>query len=52
MSQDKKPVLVIIGGRFGGIELIKKLRDSSFDIIFIDKNSHHTFQTLVYQVAT
>ena len=52
MSQDKKPVLVIIGGGFGGIELIKKLRDSPFDIILIDKNNHHTFQPLLYQVAT
>ena len=52
MSQKKKPVLVIIGGGFGGIELIKKLRDSSFDIILIDKNNHHTFQPLLYQVAT
>jgi len=52
MSQDKKPVLVIIGGGFGGIELIKKLRDSLFDIILVDKNNHHTFQPLLYQVAT
>ena len=52
MSQDQKPVLVIIGGGFGGIELIKKLRDSPFDIILIDKNNHHTFQPLLYQVAT
>ncbi len=52
MSQKKKPVLVVIGGGFGGIELIKRLRDSSFDIILIDKNNHHTFQPLLYQVAT
>ena len=52
MSQKKKPVLVIIGGGFGGIELIKKLRDSLFDIILVDKNNHHTFQPLLYQVAT
>lgn len=52
MSQDKKPVIVIIGGGFGGIELIKKLRNSPFDIILIDKNNHHTFQPLLYQVAS
>jgi NADH:ubiquinone reductase (H+-translocating) len=45
MSQEKKPVLVIIGGGFGGIELIKKLRDSPFDIILINKNNHHTFHS-------
>ncbi|MEI7492607.1 MAG: NAD(P)/FAD-dependent oxidoreductase [Bacteroidota bacterium] len=52
MKQDKKPVLVIIGGGFGGIELIKKLRNAPFDIILIDKNNHHTFQPLLYQVAS
>ena len=52
MSQDKKPVLVIIGGGFGGIELVKKLRNAPFDIILIDKNNHHTFQPLLYQVAS
>ena len=52
MTQDKKPVLVIIGGGFGGIELVKRLRNSPFDIILIDKNNHHTFQPLLYQVAT
>lgn len=52
MIQNKKPVLVIIGGGFGGIELIKKLRNFPFDIILIDKNNHHTFQPLLYQVAS
>ena len=52
MIQTKKPVLVIIGGGFGGIELIKKLRNAPFDIILIDKNNHHTFQPLLYQVAS
>ena len=52
MIHDKKQVLVIIGGGFGGIELIKRLRHSAFDIILIDKNNHHTFQPLLYQVAT
>jgi len=52
MSVNKKPVLVVIGGGFGGIELIKKLRNAGFDIILIDKNNHHTFQPLLYQVAS
>jgi NADH dehydrogenase len=52
MDQEKKPVLVIIGGGFGGIGLIKKLRNAPFDIILIDKNNHHTFQPLLYQVAS
>jgi len=46
------PVLVVIGGGFGGIELIKKLRSQPIDIILIDRNNHHTFQPLLYQVAS
>ena len=52
MNQENKPVIVIVGGGFGGIELIKKLRNAPFDIILIDKNNHHTFQPLLYQVAS
>lgn len=46
------PVLVVVGGGFGGIELIKKLRSQPIDIILIDRNNHHTFQPLLYQVAS
>ncbi|MBE0646513.1 MAG: NAD(P)/FAD-dependent oxidoreductase [Bacteroidales bacterium] len=46
------PTLVVIGGGFGGIELIKKLRNKPFDIILVDRNNHHTFQPLLYQVAS
>ena len=46
------PKLVVIGGGFGGIELIKKLRNKPFDIILVDRNNHHTFQPLLYQVAS
>jgi NADH dehydrogenase len=45
------PRVVIIGGGFAGIELAKKLRDSC-QVVMIDKNNFHTFQPLLYQVAT
>lgn len=44
--------VVIVGGGFGGIELVKKLRDKDFQIVLLDKNNYHTFQPLLYQVAT
>lgn len=44
--------IVIIGGGFGGITLAKKLRNSSFEIVLLDKHNYHTFQPLLYQVAT
>lgn len=44
--------IVIIGGGFGGIELAKSLADKPVDIIMLDKHNYHTFQPLLYQVAT
>lgn len=50
-SSGKKRV-VIIGGGFGGITLVKKLRHKGFQLVLIDRNNYHTFQPLLYQVAT
>src|SRR5688572_32684300 len=50
-STDKKRI-VIVGGGFGGIRLIRKLRNKNFQLVLLDKNNHHTFQPLLYQVAT
>ena len=48
-----KPRLIIIGGGFGGIELIKKLgKENPFQIVLFDRYNYHTFQPLLYQVAT
>jgi NADH dehydrogenase len=46
------PHIVVVGGGFGGIELIKKLRKSNCRITLIDKHNYHTFQPLLYQVAS
>ena len=46
------PRIVIIGGGFAGIELAKSLAGSSVQVVLIDKQNHHTFQPLLYQVAT
>src|SRR5216117_1010033 len=43
--------IVIIGGGFGGLELIKKLDSNKFQIVLLDRNNYHTFQPLLYQVA-
>ncbi len=48
----KFPRVVVIGGGFGGIEVVKGLKDKPVDVLLIDRNNHHTFQPLLYQVAT
>lgn len=46
------PRIVIIGGGFGGITLAQSLRQKNAQVVLIDKNNYHTFQPLLYQVAT
>ena len=50
--EDHLKKVVIIGGGFGGIELAKKLDPEKFRVILVDRHNYHTFQPLLYQVAT
>lgn len=44
--------IVIIGGGFGGLQLAKTLRNSGVNVVLVDKQNHHQFQPLFYQVAS
>ena len=46
------PVVVIVGGGFGGLAAAKALKRAPARIILIDRTNHHLFQPLLYQVAT
>src|SRR6201992_2064778 len=48
----KAPLVVIVGGGFGGLTAAKKLKRSPVDVLLIDRSNHHVFQPLLYQVAT
>lgn len=48
----KHPRVVIIGGGFAGIAFAKKLRNKKLQVVLLDKHNYHTFQPLLYQVAT
>lgn len=48
----KVPHVVVIGGGFAGIKLVKKLKKAPVRITLIDRQNHHLFQPLLYQVAT
>jgi len=53
MSDIKKgDKIVIIGGGFAGLQLAKKLRKTDVKVVLVDKQNHHMFQPLFYQVAS
>ncbi len=51
-KQQVQPHVVIIGGGFGGIKAAYALRKAPVTVTLIDRNNHHVFQPLLYQVAT
>jgi NADH dehydrogenase len=46
------PHILILGVGFGGVGACKELRDANVRISLVDKHDYHTFQPLLYQVAT
>jgi len=51
-NPDDKSHVVILGGGFGGMSAAKKLAKAPVRITLVDKENHHLFQPLLYQVAT
>ena len=47
-----RPRVVIVGGGFGGLAAARALRKAPVDVVLLDRTNHHTFQPLLYQVAT
>ena len=48
----KQPRVIVVGGGFGGQEVVRRLKDAPVDVILIDRRNYHLFQPLLYQVAT
>lgn len=48
----QKERIVIIGGGFAGLNLVKKLDRQKFSITIVDKNNYHSFPPLFYQIAS
>jgi NADH dehydrogenase len=44
--------VVVIGGGFGGLEAVRKLRHAPVNVTLVDRRNFHLFQPLTYQVAT
>jgi NADH dehydrogenase len=47
-----RPRVIVIGGGFAGLWTVRALASASLDVLLIDRCNHHTFQPLLYQVAT
>ena len=47
-----RPRVLVLGGGFAGIGAAQNLKKSDVDVVLVDKNDYHTFQPLLYQVAT
>jgi NADH:ubiquinone reductase (H+-translocating) len=46
------PKVVVLGAGFGGMEVARHLGDVPVEVTVVDRNNFHTFQPLLYQVAT
>ena len=51
-SRPGRPRVVVVGAGFGGLAVARALADVPVDVIVVDRRNHHTFQPLLYQVAT
>src|SRR5262245_59081566 len=49
---NKMARVVIVGGGFGGLSAARALRKTDAQVVLIDRENHHLFQPLLYQVAT
>ncbi|RYE19566.1 MAG: NAD(P)/FAD-dependent oxidoreductase, partial [Sphingobacteriales bacterium] len=50
-DKSKFPLVVVVGGGFGGLQVAKHLKDKPVNVLMLDKHNYHTFQPLMYQVA-
>jgi len=52
IPKENLPRVVVIGGGFAGLNLVKKLRNLPIQLVMINKHNYHAFQPLLYQVST
>ena len=52
LNEKSRPRVVIVGGGFGGLKAAEALARLPVQVTLVDRSNHHTFQPLLYQVAT
>ena len=51
-ADGKRHRVVVVGGGFGGLQAVRRLRRAPVEVTLIDRRNFHVFQPLLYQVAT
>jgi NADH:ubiquinone reductase (H+-translocating) len=51
-SSSTRPRVLIVGGGFAGVGAAKALEHADAEIVVVDRHDYHTFQPLLYQLAT
>ena len=49
---ESRPRVVVLGGGFAGVGAARELKKAAVDVVLVDKHDYHTFQPLLYQLAT
>lgn len=50
--QSRRPRVLVLGGGFAGLNVVRGLKGAPVDVVLIDRENYHLFQPLLYQVAT
>ena len=51
-DKERRPRVAVVGGGFAGIGAARALKDVEADVVVVDAHNYHTFQPLLYQLAT
>src|SRR6058998_1475034 len=51
-AESARARVVVLGGGFAGIGAARALKDADVEVVLVDKRDYHTFQPLLYQLAT
>ena len=51
-GQSRRPRVLILGGGFAGVGAANALKDADAEVVLVDRHDYHTFQPLLYQLAT
>ena len=51
-DKERRPRVAVLGGGFAGIGAARALKDVEADVVLVDAHNYHTFQPLLYQLAT